>query len=317
MMHSREKLTKQIFFIVGFILISTLLSAQNTDRIQKKLDKIYQDDNINKLEKKAKKYKKKYPQLDIPYYYLSIVEITRFNDIKDIPNRKQWNHLQKASNYSRKLDSNYQFWKDSVKNYYILYINSWEDSTYRSAHIKKVVKTYSVHTKDTLSVYYKYYNKTNTPPKLTETNNIPVTDSIQTALIKYASKLVGIPYKYAGETPKQGFDCSGFVMYVYKSIGVQLPHSAQMQSQLKGKTVKLKDAKPGDLIFFGSSFGKKWQTQHVGIIYEYKKDEPKVIHCVSRGVTIDGNNSSWDYYWKERILFVKRLPQLELQQTKK
>jgi cell wall-associated NlpC family hydrolase len=73
----------------------------------------------------------------------------------------------------------------------------------------------------------------------------------------------------------------------------------------------LEDAAPGDLIFFGRKNGDNWHTQHAGIYYGNENGEPKVIHCVSRGVSIDGNNSSWDRYWKDLILFVKRLPELE------
>jgi cell wall-associated NlpC family hydrolase len=108
-----------------------------------------------------------------------------------------------------------------------------------------------------------------------------------------------------------GFDCSGFVKYVYKSINVELPHNSHLMSELEGTVIPLEEAEPGDLIFFGSRNGKKWRTQHAGIIYEYTEEEPRVIHCVSRGVSIDGNNTSWDSYWKDRILFVKRLPQLD------
>jgi len=287
--------------------------GQNVDKIQKTLEKDFRKGKIEKVEKRAKKYSKKYPGMDVPNYYLSKVEIIKFNRVMKIPQKKQWNYLRKATGYSKKLSDDYSFWKDSIKSIYILYINSWNDDDYNSDHLKKVVQAYSKQTKDTLTVYYNYFSSSSSTSKPKETHSLPDTDSLRTFLIKYASNLVGIPYKYAGETPEQGFDCSGFVMYVYKSIGIELPHNAQMQSQLKGKTLTLEEAKPGDLIFFGSKNSTGWSTQHAGIIYEYKKDEPKVIHCVSRGVSIDGNNSSWDYYWKERILFVKRLPQLDLQ----
>jgi cell wall-associated NlpC family hydrolase len=251
-----------------------------------------------------------FAQLQISYYFLSKVEIIKYGRFAEVPNKKQWNYLSKASVYTKKLGSEYAFWKDSIMLTYNQYINSWDDDKYESNHLKKVVKTYSKHTGDTLLYYYKYYGgKQVNISKIS--HKIPVTDSLRTALIKFASDLVGIPYKYAGETPEIGFDCSGFVKYVYKSIDIELPHNAHMQSQLEGEIISLEDAQPGDLIFFGSKNGRKWSTQHAGIVYEYKEDEPKVIHCVSRGVSIDGNNTSWDSYWKEKILFVKRLPELK------
>ncbi|MDA3893330.1 MAG: C40 family peptidase, partial [Salinivirgaceae bacterium] len=284
--------------------------AQNSAKIEKKLEKKFQKGKIEKVEKKANKLKKKYPQLPISYYFLSKVEIIKYGRFAEVPNKKQWNYLSKASVYTKKLGSEYAFWKDSIMLTYNQYINSWDDDKYESNHLKKVVKTYSKHTGDTLLYYYKYYGgKQVNISKIS--HKIPVTDSLRTALIKFASDLVGIPYKYAGETPEIGFDCSGFVKYVYKSIDIELPHNAHMQSQLEGEIISLEDAQPGDLIFFGSKNGRKWSTQHAGIVYEYKEDEPKVIHCVSRGVSIDGNNTSWDSYWKEKILFVKRLPELK------
>jgi len=138
-----------------------------------------------------------------------------------------------------------------------------------------------------------------------------VNDSLRCSLIKFATQLVGTPYKYAGGTPERGFDCSGFVRYVFKSINIDLPHSSNQLSHLKGEIIPLNEAQPGDLIFFGRHDGKKWRTSHTGIIYEYADNEPLVIHCCSRGVIIDGNNTNWDGYWKQRILFVKRLPQFE------
>jgi len=296
--------------VLFILLIGLYSSAQNIDKIEKKLEKKFYKGKIVKVEKKAQKFKNKYPQLEAPNYFLSRVEIIKFNRVPQIPQKKQWTYLRKASAYAKPLSNEYQYWKDSLKTYYVQYIKSWNDNGFESEHVKKVVKAYSTYTQDTLLEYFKYYSN----ERKNETLNVhsfPVTDSLRSILIANASKLVGVPYKYAGETPETGFDCSGFVLYVFKSIGIELPHNAHMQSQLEGEIISLEEAKPGDLIFFGNKNEKGWHTQHAGIVYEYQPNEPKVIHCVSRGVSIDGNNSSWDNYWKERILFVKRLPQFE------
>lgn len=301
----------KLVLISFFILFgSFVLNAQNLQKLEKKFEKSFQKGKLEKVEKRALKLKKKHPQLELLYYYLARVELIKYGRFAQTPNKKQWNYLRKASTYSKKLGSDYAFWKDSIKQVYLSYIESWNDVDYSSAHLKKVVKAYSVHTNDTLSLYYNYYGQSYTKVDV-EYHEIPETGELRTKLIEFASELVGIPYKYAGETPEAGFDCSGFVKYVYSSIGLELPHNAHMQSQLEGEIISIEEAQPGDLIFFGSRNGKSWSTQHAGIIYEYKPNEPKVIHCVSRGVSIDGNNSSWDHYWKERILFVKRLSELE------
>jgi len=123
-------------------------------------------------------------------------------------------------------------------------------------------------------------------------------------MLLIAQKLEGTPYKWAGENPNSGFDCSGFTAYVYKSIGIKLPHSAQKQSELIKNRKKLEDALPGDLIFFGSRNGNKIYTQHAGIIYSTDGDNIEVVHCVSNGVNIEGKDSSWDRYWINEVLFV-------------
>jgi cell wall-associated NlpC family hydrolase len=290
-------------------LISQSAASQNVQRVEKKLYKAFNKEKYDQVEKKATKYRKKYPKLDVSNYYLSRLEIVEFNKIS-IPNKSKWSHLNKASNYARKLSPDYAFWRDSIKNYYILYITSYNDEGYKSAHLKKVIKTYTSQYNDTLLIYHNYFAQAsqNSPSDILE---LPLTDSLRTHLISFAAKYVGTPYKYAGNSPDVGFDCSGFVKYVYKSINVELPHNSHLMSELEGTVIPLEEAEPGDLIFFGSRNGKKWRTQHAGIIYEYTEEEPRVIHCVSRGVSIDGNNTSWDSYWKDRILFVKRLPQLD------
>jgi len=68
------------------------------------------------------------------------------------------------------------------------------------------------------------------------------------SLMKAAAELVGTPYVYGGSTPS-GFDCSGFVLFVYSQFGVNLPHSVYQQSRVAVK-IALADALPGDIVTF-------------------------------------------------------------------
>lgn len=74
------------------------------------------------------------------------------------------------------------------------------------------------------------------------------------AVANFALKFVGNPYKYGGESLTKGADCSGFVMAVYKHFGVLLPHGS-IADQYLGKGVSLSEARPGDLICYGSHIG--------------------------------------------------------------
>ena len=62
-------------------------------------------------------------------------------------------------------------------------------------------------------------------------------------------RYLGIPYKWGGASPSEGFDCSGLVMYVYAQVGVSLPHYTVSQFQL-GTPVSRDQLEPGDLVFF-------------------------------------------------------------------
>jgi cell wall-associated NlpC family hydrolase len=65
----------------------------------------------------------------------------------------------------------------------------------------------------------------------------------------YAKRFIGTRYVYGGSSPRSGFDCSGFVRYVYAHFGVSLPHSSYAQFG-DGRRVARGSLRPGDLVFF-------------------------------------------------------------------
>ena len=79
------------------------------------------------------------------------------------------------------------------------------------------------------------------------------------AIVQKALSLVGAPYRYGGDSPSRGFDCSGLVYYVYRSVGIRIPRTAEEQLR-KGKKLHLRQIKPGDLLFF-----RFRNSLHVGI----------------------------------------------------
>lgn len=100
-----------------------------------------------------------------------------------------------------------------------------------------------------------------TPQATTQSSHTAVaaTSVSTSSVISYAEQFVGVPYVIGGTSPN-GFDCSGFVQYVFAHFGVNLPRTSQAQSTI-GSSVSVSSAKPGDLLFWGGQ-GSAW---HVGI----------------------------------------------------
>jgi len=123
-----------------------------------------------------------------------------------------------------------------------------------------------------------------------------------TQLIFEAKKHRGVRYRYGGESPNSGFDCSGFTQYVFKKKGIDLPRNSREQAR-KGQLVKSNKVRKGDLVFFGRS---KNRISHVGIVVSEKGEPLKMIHASSSsGVTITDLTKS--DYWKKRLLFFRRI----------
>ncbi len=123
-------------------------------------------------------------------------------------------------------------------------------------------------------------------------------------IIQFAKKFLGTPYHYAGSTPS-GFDCSGFIYYVMGNFGMRLSRSSPGLAEF-GKTVKLSELQPGDLMFFKGRSTRSAGVGHVAMVVEVKDGVIKFIHSsTSRGVIIDTFNNSG--YYVPRYLKSKRL----------
>ena len=112
-------------------------------------------------------------------------------------------------------------------------------------------------------------------------------------IIKTARSYTGTPYKYGG-TSRAGIDCSALTGASYKSVEINLPRTANDQSNV-GKVVSLKELKKGDLIFFTDKKGHKKIT-HVGMVTEVKgADSAKFIHASTKAGVVEVELFS-DYY---------------------
>jgi cell wall-associated NlpC family hydrolase len=96
-----------------------------------------------------------------------------------------------------------------------------------------------------------------TPTRTTQAHARHATLSFGMRVVDYAKRFRGIRYSYGGTTPRSGFDCSGFVRYVFAHFGVSLAHSSYAQAG-DGRRVSRSSLRPGDLVFFDG-------LGHVGI----------------------------------------------------
>ncbi|WP_435353624.1 C40 family peptidase [Emticicia sp. SJ17W-69] len=102
---------------------------------------------------------------------------------------------------------------------------------------------------------------------------------------RYAKKFIGTPYLKGGKATK-GFDCSGFVIYVFAKFGLKLGACSSELVKL-GYDVPSEAALPGDLIFFKRGANSKSGVSHVGIVLSSNEAGVKFIHsATSSGVTI-------------------------------
>lgn len=114
-------------------------------------------------------------------------------------------------------------------------------------------------------------------------------------LLAFANSLIGTPYRYGSTNPVTGFDCSGFITYVFNHFNIAVPRSS-IDFTNYNTQVDLREAKPGDLILFTGTDSTVREVGHMGIINSVNNGKIDFIHSSSgkaNGVTITPLN---DYY---------------------
>jgi len=128
-----------------------------------------------------------------------------------------------------------------------------------------------------------------TPTDLAAANNI----------LMRALGLVGTPYRFGGNTPETGFDCSGLVTYVYKDVlALALPRTSRELAAIQGPRIPPERLAAGDLVFFGSG----GSVSHVGIYV----GEGRFVHAPTTGgmVRLDYLDGA---YWRDHYSGSKRV----------
>ena len=129
---------------------------------------------------------------------------------------------------------------------------------------------------------------------------VPAADpAAANAVLMRAISLVGTPYRYGGNTPEGGFDCSGLVNYVYRDmLDLRLPRTSRELAAVQGPRIAPERLASGDLVFFGSG----GTVSHVGIYV----GEGRFVHAPSSGGTVrlDRLDGSW---WRDHYSGARRL----------
>lgn len=125
------------------------------------------------------------------------------------------------------------------------------------------------------------------------------------SLVAFAQTLIGTPYKYASTDPKAGFDCSGFITYVFNHFDIAVPRSSVDFTNV-GREVSQSEALPGDLILFTGTNNRIRRVGHMGIVTFNNPDTLFFIHSTSgklNSVTITPLNK----YYQARFVKIIRI----------
>ena len=131
--------------------------------------------------------------------------------------------------------------------------------------------------------------ETNNKPQTNTPTVVPNDSPLADQIVALAEKQLGIPYKWGEESPSKGFDCSGLVYYVLKTLGVNVSRT-QATMYKQGTYVPKSELKPGDIVFFQNTY--KAGISHVGIYV----GDGKFIHAPQSGQVVSYADLNSNYY---------------------
>ena len=175
------------------------------------------------------------------------------------------------------------------------------------------LRLYEVITRNSNQVLTSQQN-VNTPRQAL--NSFPHADTvyqnkIQTGHIKvsellyFAHSMEGVPYKYGSIDPNVGFDCSGFITYVFNHFGIKVPRASVDFTNIRHE-VPIDQARPGDLILFTGTDSTKRVVGHMGIILTHIGDDIVFIHSTS-GKAMGVTETPFDRHYRSRYIKTIRI----------
>jgi cell wall-associated NlpC family hydrolase len=125
------------------------------------------------------------------------------------------------------------------------------------------------------------------------------------SLVAFAKTLLGTPYVYASTDPRVGFDCSGFITYVFKHFNIAVPRSSVDFTNV-GQTVSVAEAKKGDLILFTGTSPSELGIGHMGLVISNDQGELQFIHATS-GKAMAVAITPLNEQYKKRFVRISRI----------
>lgn len=124
-------------------------------------------------------------------------------------------------------------------------------------------------------------------------------------IIDEGKKFLGRPYR--SKAPNGGrFDCSGFVSYIFSCFDIDLPRSSRAMYSV---SQRVKDARPGDLLFFKGRNRRSSRVGHVALVVDVDGDQVTMMHSCNRGIVIE--KMTGKKYYESRLLGIGRVGELQ------
>jgi len=141
------------------------------------------------------------------------------------------------------------------------------------------------------SSYQQYTQRSQIPQSFPPTSNNPG----RNLMVRIAQSTIGTPYKWGGNNPQEGFDCSGLMTYIHaNALGKRIPRTAAQQRD-SSRTISYAQLQPGDMLFFKTSA----KSNHVGMYMGNRQ----FIHAPSSGKSVEISSMDSSYWYKRFVKF--------------
>ena len=127
--------------------------------------------------------------------------------------------------------------------------------------------------------------------------------SIRDSIVAFAKTLIGVPYLYGSMDPAKGFDCSGFINYVFHHFNINVPRSSY-EFESMGNKILVTDCSKGDLILFTGTNPLEKTIGHIGIVIDTVGGHPQFIHSSSGKINAVTVTSMESAYYQSRFVSV-------------